>query len=99
VQKYEKGVNRISASKLQQISHFLQAPIPFFFEELSGPAKGGKQTGEHLIPAQVSEFIASPEGLSLIKEHADQAPPPFAKLSSHWLRNSPVSWSVSSVSS
>ena len=29
VQKYEKGVNRISASRLQHISHILQVPIPF----------------------------------------------------------------------
>ena len=37
VQKYEKGVNRISASRLQHISHILQAPIPFFFEGLPSP--------------------------------------------------------------
>jgi transcriptional regulator with XRE-family HTH domain len=29
VQKYEKGTNRISASRLQQICHILQVPIPF----------------------------------------------------------------------
>ena len=38
VQKYEKGANRISASKLQHISNFLQVPIQFFFEELAGPS-------------------------------------------------------------
>ena len=32
VQKYEKGRNRISASRLQQISQILQVPVPFFFE-------------------------------------------------------------------
>jgi transcriptional regulator with XRE-family HTH domain len=32
VQKYEKGANRIGASRLQQISHILQAPVEFFFE-------------------------------------------------------------------
>ena len=32
VQKYEKGTNRISASRLQQVCHILQVPIPFFFE-------------------------------------------------------------------
>ena len=31
VQKYEKGTNRVSASRLQQISHILQV-VPFFFE-------------------------------------------------------------------
>src|SRR5205807_10013477 len=32
VQKYEKGANRIGASRLQQISHSLQVPVSFFFE-------------------------------------------------------------------
>ena len=39
VQKYEKGVNRISASRLQQMCHILQVPVQFFFDgapELAG---------------------------------------------------------------
>ena len=32
VQKYEKGTNRIGASRLQQISQILQVPVSFFFE-------------------------------------------------------------------
>ena len=32
VQKYEKGANRIGASRLQQIAHILQVPVSFFFE-------------------------------------------------------------------
>src|SRR5262249_38991214 len=32
VQKYEKGANRIGASRLQQISQILQVPVAFFFE-------------------------------------------------------------------
>jgi transcriptional regulator with XRE-family HTH domain len=36
VQKYEKGANRIGASRLQHISHVLQVPIPFFFEGSPG---------------------------------------------------------------
>jgi Helix-turn-helix len=32
VQKYEKGANRISASRLQHISEILQVEVPFFFE-------------------------------------------------------------------
>jgi transcriptional regulator with XRE-family HTH domain len=32
VQKYEKGTNRIGASRLQHISHILQVPVSFFFE-------------------------------------------------------------------
>ena len=32
VQKYEKGANRIGASRLQQIAHILQVPVSFFFD-------------------------------------------------------------------
>lgn len=35
VQKYEKGTNRIGASRLQEISEILGAPVSFFFEEAS----------------------------------------------------------------
>ena len=44
IQKYERGANRISASRLYALSHVLDVPVPFFFEdmppEISG--KGGK---------------------------------------------------------
>jgi transcriptional regulator with XRE-family HTH domain len=69
VQKYEKGVNRISASKLQHISEFLQAPIPFFFEGLSDPSSTARHATGAPIPAHLSEFIATADGLSLIKAY------------------------------
>jgi transcriptional regulator with XRE-family HTH domain len=37
VQKYEKGVNRVGASRLQAISSALGVPISFFFEQGDGP--------------------------------------------------------------
>ena len=42
VQKYEKGVNRISASRLQQMCHILQVPVQFFFD--GAPELGGCDT-------------------------------------------------------
>ena len=69
VQKYEKGANRISASKLQQISSFLQVPIPFFFEGLSDPSNASRHAAGTPIPAHVSEFIATTDGLSLIRAY------------------------------
>ena len=36
IQKYEKGVNRISASRLQQISQTLVVPPSFFFQNTTG---------------------------------------------------------------
>ena len=41
VQKYEKGTNRIGASRLQQISNILQVPVSFFFE--GAPHGGGNR--------------------------------------------------------
>src|SRR5262249_401811 len=67
VQKYEKGTNRIGASRLQQISHILQVPVAFFFEgapNLHSSADGGKEAPS---PAYVSDFLATSEGLSLTK--------------------------------
>ena len=65
VQKYEKGTNRIGASRLQHISHILQIPVPFFFEgapQLPGQPQG---IGEAPWPAYVSEFLATIDGLAL----------------------------------
>ena len=68
VQKYEKGTNRIGASRLQQISNILQVPVSFFFEgapHLPGHHSGGM--GEAPSPAYVSDFLATSDGLSLTK--------------------------------
>src|SRR5881398_2148740 len=67
VQKYEKGTNRIGASRLQQISQILQVPVSFFFEgapNLHTPPEGMKEAPS---PAYVSDFLASSEGLALTK--------------------------------
>jgi len=71
VQKYEKGTNRIGASRLQQIAHILQVPVSFFFEGApASPSGGGSQGGgmnEAPSPAYVSDFLATSDGLSLTK--------------------------------
>jgi transcriptional regulator with XRE-family HTH domain len=68
VQKYEKGANRIGASRLQQISQILQVPVSFFFEgapsQRSDRAEG---FGEAPSPAYVSDFLATSDGLALTK--------------------------------
>jgi transcriptional regulator with XRE-family HTH domain len=67
VQKYEKGTNRISASRLQQISNILQVQVPFFFE--GAPHVPGQHSGDGAppSPAYVNEFLASSGGLALTK--------------------------------
>jgi transcriptional regulator with XRE-family HTH domain len=69
VQKYEKGTNRIGASRLQQISHILQVPVSFFFEgapHLPGVARL-EGMAEAPSPAYVSDFLATSDGLALTK--------------------------------
>jgi transcriptional regulator with XRE-family HTH domain len=67
VQKYEKGVNRVSASRLQQVCYILGVPISFFFEQAPEPGSGGKGFAEATSPAYVNEFLASSEGPALLK--------------------------------
>jgi transcriptional regulator with XRE-family HTH domain len=69
VQKYEKGTNRIGASRLQQISNILQVPVAFFFE--GAPRLDGSMMTESMetapSPTYVSDFLATSDGLSLTK--------------------------------
>ena len=65
IQKYEKGSNRIGASRLQQIARVLQVPVAFFFED--APDGGGAAAGfaEAQSPNYVTDFLSTSEGLAL----------------------------------
>jgi transcriptional regulator with XRE-family HTH domain len=69
VQKYEKGTNRIGASRLQQISNILQVPVSFFFDGAPHVPGTGRLEGmgEAPSPAYVSDFLATSDGLALTK--------------------------------
>jgi transcriptional regulator with XRE-family HTH domain len=67
VQKYEKGTNRISASRLQHISHILQVPVAFFFEGAPHAPGHPAGVGKAASPAYVSDFLATRDGLALTK--------------------------------
>jgi transcriptional regulator with XRE-family HTH domain len=66
VQKYEKGMNRIGGSRLQQMSHVLQVPVAFFFEDAPGTSSIFKSDETALTPADVDDFVSSSDGLRLI---------------------------------
>jgi transcriptional regulator with XRE-family HTH domain len=66
VQKYEKGVNRVSASRLQTISGILEVPVSFFFSGAS-PIQSRKKTAEAPSTDFVTEFIDSTDGHALVK--------------------------------
>lgn len=64
VQKYERGFNRISASKLYEISRTLKAPIQYFFEGYGGPdlVDGfSESTSEQMVHG----FLMTSEGIEL----------------------------------
>ncbi|MEN0652926.1 MULTISPECIES: helix-turn-helix domain-containing protein [Hyphobacterium] len=62
VQKYERGSNRIGASRLWSLSHVLDVPVTFFFDGLSA-AKGGLAESDQ--SPIVYDFIQSPDGVAL----------------------------------
>ena len=66
VQKYEKGTNRIGASRLQHIAHILHVPVAFFFEGLP-QVSGSSEEGVAPLPAYVDDFLATHDGLSLTR--------------------------------
>jgi transcriptional regulator with XRE-family HTH domain len=73
VQKYEKGTNRIGASRLQNICKILQAPPSFFFEGApSGFVEEPVEAGFADLPptAFVSDFVSTAEGLQLNRTFA-----------------------------
>ena len=64
VQKYEKGVNRIGAGRLFEVSRILGVPIDFFYEGVdSASERPGVAEAESAPP--VMEFVSSGEGLQL----------------------------------
>jgi transcriptional regulator with XRE-family HTH domain len=67
VQKYEKGTNRIGASRLQHISQILQVPVAFLFE--GAPSVPGTPLAMEMAPspAYVTDFLATSDGLALTK--------------------------------
>lgn len=70
IQKYEKGTNRVGASRLQQFATILQVPVSFFFDGAPVDGQRAKQVvvdDVHLSPETVSNFLATSDGLSLTK--------------------------------
>ena len=67
VQKYEKGTNRVGASRIQQISEILQVPVSFLFEGGPSGTTGSDGFSEGTSPAYVSDFLATSEGQSLTR--------------------------------
>ena len=67
LQKYEAGINRLAASRLQQVSHILQVPVAFFFEGAPGLSRSRTRRKEGALPDYVIEFLSKSDGVALAK--------------------------------
>ncbi len=61
IQKYETGMNRISASRLWDIADALGVAISFFFE--------GLEAGAHVIDEHLGDILADKEALMLVRSY------------------------------
>ncbi|MGB8622148.1 MAG: helix-turn-helix transcriptional regulator [Paracoccaceae bacterium] len=64
IQKYETGMNRISASRLWDIADALEVPVSFFFEGLD--RKSGAESKEGGVPADI---LSDKEALELVRSY------------------------------
>ncbi|KFB11301.1 helix-turn-helix domain-containing protein [Nitratireductor basaltis] len=75
IQKYEKGTNRVGASRLQAIASILSSPVSFFFEGAPGedgqPAPGMAEDGA----SYVTDFLNSSEGIQLNRAYVKISDP------------------------
>jgi transcriptional regulator with XRE-family HTH domain len=64
IQKYEKGTNRVGASRLQAMSDALEVPVSFFFPESSpsGPPGMKEESATFMM-----DFMSTSEGLDLTR--------------------------------
>lgn len=66
IQKYEKGTNRVGASRLQAIATVLGVPVSFFFEDAADVDLGAPDRHPaDMSTASAIDFCTSPEGLQL----------------------------------
>jgi len=67
IQKYEKGTNRIGASRLQHIARVLTVPVSFFFEDAPGSTITPTGMAEARSESHVVDFLSTSEGIQLNK--------------------------------
>lgn len=56
LQKYERGVNRVSASRLLEIARHLNTPILYFFEDINEPVEDGHMNRQRLCVEVMQDF-------------------------------------------
>jgi transcriptional regulator with XRE-family HTH domain len=67
VQKYEKGANRISASRLQQIADVLGVAVTYFFDGAPGLPRASHGMEDAPAPELLTDFLSTSDGIALAK--------------------------------
>ena len=85
IQKYERGANRIGASRLFQLSQILDVPVGYFFEEMSGEVektRGERTNAEHGPALEIissDDPLARRETLELVRAYYKISDPKVRK--------------------
>ncbi|MFC2951144.1 helix-turn-helix domain-containing protein [Marinicaulis aureus] len=78
IQKYEKGVNRIGASRMFELSRLLEVPVQFFYDDFGdGSAAAGFAEGE--ASESLMALVNSPDGVQLCRYFAEIKDPQVKK--------------------
>ena len=85
VQKYERGANRVSASRLWDISQILDVPVSYFFEDMtddvmkSSPRLISRGSDRNMVDDSVRESMARRETLELVRTYYSVTQPKVRK--------------------
>lgn len=73
IQKYERGSNRIVASRLFRLSQVLKVPVQYFFQDLEGtkpaPPAGGEESPDPASPERVLDPVTRRDTLRLVRDY------------------------------
>ncbi len=79
IQKYEKGVNRIGASRMFELSELLDVPVQFFYDGFGGRSKAARGFAEDHPGEGVMDLVNSPEGVQLCRYFSEIRDPEVRK--------------------
>lgn len=69
IQKYERGVNRIGASRLLQLSRVLGVPIAYFFEDVPAPKSGRAAQQTVAVASAEADPFSRRETMELVRAY------------------------------
>mgnify|MGYP002528282353 CR=1 FL=1 len=80
LQKYEKGANRVSASRLFQLSKILGVPVSYFFEDVSTDPVTQAHSSREDSEAVPADALTSRESLELVRGYRGISDPARRKI-------------------